>query len=91
MGQVGARGIALGDADDPATDGFVITPNDSTDLVVFTRGIVVSATVAVRMTLVNMADGEYIDPTLAAGVIHPYAVRRLWSTGTGTATIIGVR
>ncbi len=75
----------------PAVRAQVLTPSDSTNITGFTRGLMVSTAVDVRVTLTEMADGTHVTlPSLAAGVIHPLRVKRLWATGTGAATIIGL-
>lgn len=73
---------------DPAERGFSITPNDSADLTVTTRGLYVGVSGDVKVDLVS---GDTVTlVALAAGVIHPLRVRRVYSTGTAATDIIGV-
>ena len=68
---------------------FAITPNDAADLSDYTRGILVG--VAGNVTLLLMSDtgdtGRVV--YLAAGVIHPLAVRKVFATGTAATGIVG--
>lgn len=71
-----------------ATDAFAITPNDSTDLTVPTRGIYVGTAGHLK---VDMLDGTTVTfNNLAAGTIHAIAVKRVYATGTGASNIIGI-
>jgi hypothetical protein len=72
----------------PATGGFAITPNNSTDLARVTRGIYVGGTGNLN---VDMADGTTVLFTdLVAGVVHPLAVKRVRSTSTTATSIVGI-
>ena len=71
-----------------ATDGFAITPNDSTDLVKLPRGLIVGTAGAVRVTMLSGA--VLTLPLLAAGVIHSLQVTRVHSTGTTATGIFGL-
>lgn len=89
MGQIGKDRIHSSlDVTKPATDAISITPSDSTDLSKAVRGIYVGATGNVK---VDMIDGSTVTFTaLAAGVIHPLAVSRVYATGTTASNIVGV-
>lgn len=72
-----------------AKDGMAITPSDSTDLMMSpTTGLYVGVTGDVKVTLYS---GAVITLTsLASGIIHPIAVRRVWATGTSATNILAV-
>lgn len=73
----------------PAAKAFAISPNDNTDLAVVTRGLYVGATGDVVVIL--DADSSAVTFVgLAAGIIHPLAVKRVKSTNTTATGIIGV-
>ena len=72
----------------PAKSAFDITPHNTNDLTYVTRGIYVGASGDLK---VDMANGEtviFVD--IAAGVIHPLRVKRVYLTGTDATGIIGV-
>lgn len=76
------------DADDPAAHAVVVTPSDSTDLTYATRGLYVGGAGNVKVTMLG---GETVLFTaLAAGVVHPLRVVRVWSTTTTATTIMAV-
>ena len=67
----------------PICGGFDIAPDDSVDLISVTRAIILAGGGDVSVVLKN---GDSITlPALAAGVIYPFRVARILSTGT-TAT-----
>jgi hypothetical protein len=71
-----------------AESAFAITPDDNNDLANPTRGIYVGSAGDVAVVMVN---GESVTfSTLAAGIVHPIGVKRVKSTGTTAANIIGV-
>lgn len=70
---------------------FAITPNDNTDLAHVTRAISVAG---VGALVVDDADGNTVtipSGALAAGAMHPVAVRRVRATGTTATGIVGYR
>jgi len=70
----------------PASRFFDITPNDSTDLAVTTRALMV----AVGGTLkVHDDQGNAHSLTVPAGVL-PIRVSRVWATGTDATGITGL-
>lgn len=72
-------------ATNPATHAALPTPSDSTDLTYITRGISFSAAGTLKVTL---AGGETLvipSGALAAGIMHPLEITRLWSTSTTIA------
>lgn len=72
----------------PSEGGFSITPNDSTDLSISTRGLYVGVTGDVKVDFVNGTSVTFVG--LAAGVIHPIRARRVYSTGTTATSLVGV-
>lgn len=65
-----------------------ITPNDSNDLARATKGLYVGVTGDVK---VDMADVGTVTLTgLAAGIVHPLSVKRIYATGTTATSILGV-
>lgn len=75
-------------ADSPATHGFPIVPNDSTDLQEITRAIYVGAPGTVVLVLLSGA--ELTLAGIAAGTILPLRVRRVKATGTTASSVIGL-
>ena len=67
--------------------GFAITPSDSADLSQIARGIMVGVSGNLK---VDMENGDTVTwPSLAAGLVHPLYVRRVYATGTTASSIIG--
>ncbi len=72
----------------PAYGGFAVTPSDSADLAALTRGLYVGVSGNVK---VDMEDGTTLTFVgLAAGMIHPLRVKRVYSTLTTATSIVGV-
>jgi hypothetical protein len=61
-----------------------ITPNDSTDLLKITRGIVCDVGAVVKMTFVDDTTDAII---LITGLAYPLQVKRIWDTGTDATGI----
>lgn len=76
------------DLDSPVESAFDVTPNDSADLAIATRGVYVGVTGNLKVTTVRGSTVTFVG--LAAGIIHPIRVERIWSTGTTATNIIGV-
>lgn len=71
----------------PAQAAAAITPNDTTGFAV-TRGIYIGGAGNIK---VDMLDGTTVTFTaIAAGIIHPIAVKKVYATGTTATGIIGV-
>lgn len=67
---------------------FAVTPNDGVDLAHTTRGLYVGVSGDVKVTTNN---GDTVVFTgMAAGVIHPIGVKRVWATLTTATNIVGV-
>lgn len=73
---------------DPGDDGFDITPSDTEDLAVPTRGLYVGAVGDVKVDMLSGTTLTFV--ALAAGIIHPFRVRRVYATGTDATDIIGI-
>ena len=73
---------------DPIESAFVVTPDDNTDLIRDTRGVYVGSSGDLRVDLVGEVTTVFSG--LAAGIIHPIRVRKVYSTGTDAASILGV-
>jgi hypothetical protein len=72
----------------PAKAAFSVTPNDSTDLAISSRGVYVGASGDLKVDMVGGGTVTFVG--LAAGVVHPLRVKRIYSTGTTATGIIGV-
>ena len=73
---------------------FFITPSDSANLDYGARGIAFSTTGAIHGMFFDGKDEREITiPTgvLAAGVIHPLRITKIFATGTTITNIIGFR
>lgn len=66
----------------PATDVIEIIPDDANDLSDITKALNAATAGTIRVTTEG---GTTTDVFIAAGVVFPLRVRRIWSTGT-TAT-----
>jgi hypothetical protein len=72
----------------PAGRAFAVTPDDNTDLTTQTRGIYVGTSGNLKITTVG---GDTVTlNSLAAGVVHAIRVKRVHSTDTTAANIIGL-
>lgn len=68
----------------PAEHAQAITPSDTADTFV-SRGVMAATAGVIRVTLAGMADGTSVNLTVAATLIYPLRIKRIWATGT-TAT-----
>jgi len=72
----------------PADNAASVTPHDSNDLSIVTRGIYVGTSGDLK---VDLSGGDTVTfANIAAGVIHPLRVQRVYSTGTTATDIVGV-
>ena len=67
---------------DPVQDAFVVTPDDNTDLTIFSRAVYVGTPGDLRVTLLG---GDTVTFVEAQAGWHPIRATRIWATGT-TAT-----
>lgn len=77
----------------PAVNAALVTADDANDLTVVTRGISFATAGALKVTMMGdnaTAGATVVIPSgaLAAGLIHPLRVRRIWATGTTAASIV---
>lgn len=72
-----------------AVNGFAVTPNDSTDLSIVPKAVLVGGSGVLRCTLLQMTDGTYLDLPVFAG-FNPLRCKRVWSTGTSATNIFGL-
>jgi len=75
--------------DAPASNAFAVTPNDSADLTHAARGLYVGASGDVKVDLVG-GDTAVTLVGLAAGVVHPIRVKRVYSTDTTATSIVAL-
>lgn len=74
---------------EPAANAVAITTNDSTDLAIATRGLYVGVTGNVKVDMLGGTTGVTFT-NMAAGVIHPLRVTRVYATGTTASSLVGV-
>lgn len=74
--------------DAPASDGFAVTPNDSTDLLQTTRALFVGTTGNLALVLASGAALSFAN--VASGTVLPLRVRRIKATGTTATDIVGL-
>ena len=71
----------------PAGGAFAITPDDNNDLAIVTRGLYVGTAGNIKVT---MANGDAVTITaLAAGIVHPLRVKRVWSASLTAGSVMG--
>lgn len=80
--------VSEGDVVHAARVGFAITPSDSAELSQFTRGIYIGTGGDLRVTFID--SGTITLKGLSAGVIYPFGVKKVHSTGTTAADLIGL-
>jgi hypothetical protein len=73
--------------DSPAMGVFAVTPNDSTDLAIFTRAIRANVAGTIKITGYDKVDTTC---NFLAGETRPIRARRIWSTGTTATGIEGM-
>jgi hypothetical protein len=64
-----------------------VAPNDSVDLDQPTRGILVGVAGDVCVDMIGVGINIVL-PALIAGVVHPFAVSRIYATSTTAETIV---
>lgn len=73
----------------PARNAFAITPNDSTDLTTYTRGIYIGSAGDVAVTLAgDTSPVTFVG--LLAGTILPVRAKRVLVTGTSAGSLVGL-
>ena len=71
----------------PPSHLLAVTPNDATDLPFASRGLNVAQAGTVRVTTVG---GSTATVSIAAGIVLPIRVTRVWATGTTAAGIVAM-
>jgi len=66
----------------------LVTPSDSTDLTVVSRGIAFGTAGALKVTDIYGNTTVIPSGVLSAGIIHPLELTRIWSTSTTAANIV---
>ena len=69
----------------PITRGGDVTPDDGADFVELTRGLLLGSSGDVSVTFAN--GSTLVLPNLASGMVHPFRVKRVNSTGTTASGI----
>ena len=72
----------------PASNAFVITPNDSVDLTHVTRGLYIAAAGTLKVDFED--SGTVVLSGLVAGTVYPFAVSRVYSTDTTISGVVGL-
>ncbi|MDX6806297.1 spike base protein, RCAP_Rcc01079 family [Terrihabitans rhizophilus] len=73
----------------PATSAAVVTPSDNADLSRVSRSLYVGTAGDLRVTFVD--DAQPVPFVGLAAGLYPFAVARVWSTGTTASNIVAVR
>lgn len=74
---------------DPAGRVFLITPDDDTDLAFVTRAISFAAAGTLHIVTAAGQEVTIPDGALAAGVMHPLRVTKVFEADTGATGIVG--
>lgn len=69
----------------PASYLAEVTPTDTADLAMASRGINVAQSGAVRVTTIEDTTATL---TVAAGIVMPVRVKKIWATGTTATGIV---
>jgi hypothetical protein len=72
---------------DPVDSAFSVTPSDTDNLPLATRGISVNGAGTVTVDLVG--DGSSIAVYIGAGIILPIRAKKVYATGTDATGIVG--
>jgi hypothetical protein len=72
----------------PIEHAFAISPDNSNELSFSTRGIYVGVSGDLKVDLIGSGTVTFVG--LAAGVIHPLRVKKVYATGTTATSIVGV-
>ena len=77
-----------GGVEAPVSFAAAVTPDDSNDLTNVTRGVYVGASGNVKVDLLGGSTVTFSG--LAAGVVHPLRVTRIYATGTTATGILAL-
>lgn len=89
MTAVDKVGVSMGRATLPGNSAFAITPDNDEDLAYVTRGIYVGVAGDVKVDMFGTGTA-IVFKDLAAGVVHPLRVKRVYEAGTDATDIVGV-
>jgi hypothetical protein len=79
--------MGMYDLSAPTGDLVAVTPNDSTDIEL-TRGLYVGSGGAIKVD--TQRDQAVTLPGLLTGVVYPFRVTRVYSTGTDASDIFAI-
>lgn len=71
-----------------ASNAFIITPNDSSDLAHTTRGVYVTESGNMKATFTD--SGTVVISGLLAGIVYPFNIKKVFETETTVVGIIGL-
>lgn len=76
----------------PGHNAITLTPSDTMDLALYSRGIYVGTggNIAVTMAGVDNVTSSVVFKNVASGTLLPLRVRRVWATNTTATDIIAV-
>lgn len=74
--------------DGPGVGAASVTPNDSTDLTIYSRALYIGGDGNVKVTMFNGDEVTFVG--LIAGTLLPVRAKRVWSTGTTATNIVAV-
>ena len=73
---------------DPARNAAVVTPSNSADLTYVTRGVYVGTGGNIKVTTAGGQDITFSN--VIGGLVLPFAVKRIWATGTTASDMIAL-
>ena len=76
---------------DPATKGAAVSPSDDNDLPTVSRGLFIGTAGDVKVTFAGQTDDDaVILKNIANGTHFPYAVKKVFDTGTDATDIVAL-
>ena len=81
--------MQLAALESPAFSAFAVTPHDTNDLAYTTRGLYVGVSGDVKVDMAGSGTAV-VFTALAAGVVHPLRVTRVYDTDTDATNIVAV-
>lgn len=85
------HGAALPGINAPANGAFSITPSDANELTYATRAIAFSAAGILHVTGMDGVEATIPSGVLAAGIMHPLRVKKVWADTTTATNIWGFK
>jgi hypothetical protein len=77
-----------GQIGEPATDGVLVTPSDSTELTFITRALYIGG--AGDLNVIMKSGNTIKYSAVPAGTVLPIRVKQVLSTGTGASLIVAM-